>query len=315
MSLPSVAVISLGSMGASIARLLRAHGYPTLTSLQGRSEATKKHAKSIDVQYFETDAELVEQSDVVLSIVPPEHAFKTATRIADAVKSTQRNKQAPLYFLDLNAISPKNARQTADAVKAVSSKLLLIDGGIIGGPARLKEDGSWHCPSIIVSGPHQLSDLPNNGEDLVKVLNMKHIGDDIGKASGLKMVFASMTKGLTAIAIQAFTTAQRLGVHNELEEQLKQYSPKTGDLVQGGLVSMPPKAYRWIEEMRLIGETMRDEGGFESELFAEIAKVYDVVKHSELGKEQTEDRKRGLTTEDVAVLVAEQLEKGKTNTK
>lgn len=309
MSLPSVAVISLGSMGIGVAKLLRAHGYPTLTSLQGRSEATKKRASSIDVKALNTDIELVEQSDVVLSIVPPEHAFKIATKIADAVKSSQRSRQGPLYFLDLNAISPNNARQTAEAIKASTPDVILIDGGIIGGPPRLKDDGSWHCPSIVVSGPHQLNELPDHGEKLAKVLNMKHVGDAIGKASGLKMCFASMTKGLTAIAIQAFTTAQRLGVHDELQDHLKQYSPKTGDLVQGGLTSMPPKAYRWIEEMRLIGETMKDEGGFESELFAEIAKVYEVVKESELGKEQTENRQRGKTTVDVAVLVAEQLDK------
>jgi len=309
MSLPNIAVISLGSMGIGVAKLLQAHGYPILTSLQGRSEATKKRADSIGVKALHTDAELVDQSDVVLSILPPEHAFNTATRIAEAVKSSRRSRQSPLYFLDLNAISPKNARQTADALQ--SSELIFIDGGIIGGPPRLRDDGSWHCPSIVVSGPHKLSELSNHGEKLAAVLNMKHIGDEIGKASGLKMCFASMTKGLTAIAIQAFTTAQRLGVHDELKDHLEQYSPKTGELVQGGLTSMPPKAYRWIEEMQLIGETMRDEGGFDSELFAEVARVYDVVKQSELGKEQTESRQRGMTTEDVALLVAEQLQKDK----
>jgi hypothetical protein len=30
------------------------------------------------------------------------------------------------------------------------------------------------------------------------------------------------------------------------------------------LVSMPPKAYRWVHEMMEMGETVADDGGFES---------------------------------------------------
>lgn len=62
----------------------------------------------------------------------------------------------------------------------------------------------------------------------------------------------------------------------------------------------------------MIGETFRDDGGFESTLFDEVAKVYDVVANqTELGKEKTEERKRGLDVEDVAVLVAEGLDRGR----
>lgn len=64
--------------------------------------------------------------------------------------------------------------------------------------------------------------------------------------------------------------------------------------------------------MELICETFRDDGGFDSTLFDEVAKVYDVVANqSELGKEKTEERKRGLDVEDVAVLMAEGLGRGK----
>ena len=50
------------------------------------------------------------------------------------------------------------------------------------------------------------------------------------------MCFASTTKGLTAIAIQSFTTAHRLGVLDELQQHLKEYSPKTGELAAKGLI-------------------------------------------------------------------------------
>lgn len=81
------------------------------------------------------------------------------------------------------------------------------------------------------------------------------------------MCFASTTKGLTAIAIQSFTTAHALGVLDDLQAHLKDYSPKTGELAAKGLVGMPPKAYRWVDEMKEIAETFHTEGGFDVSTF------------------------------------------------
>lgn len=271
---PSIAIISLGSMGVGIARLLVAHRYPVLTSLQDRSPSTAARVLSFansvisrghSFRVVSTDAELVAAADVVLSIVPPEHAHGMAVRIADAVKastSSQQRQNGPLYLLDLNAVSPRQARETAAAVKsAAGDSVIFIDGGIIGGPPQASDPenpkadvASWTRPSIPLSGPHTLASLSfpsllspksSSGEDagktLANVLNVRHVGSEIGKASGLKMCFASMTKGLTAIGIQAFTTAQRLGVREELEEHMAAFAPVLKKTVMGGLVGMPPK--------------------------------------------------------------------------
>lgn len=331
--LPTIAIISLGSMGIGVAKLLLAHHYPVFTSLQDRSSATRTRAEATNVKCYDTDAALVAASDVVLSIVPPEHAHATAKRVADAAKGTSRTR--PLIFMELNAISPQRARDIAALFTTTTTgasgneqakledkqpAIICIDGGIIGGPPRLKDDGSWYSPSLILSGPSLSSSTPS-GDGLATLLNTTHISRDIGSASGLKMCFASMTKGLTAIAIQAFTTASRLGVEKELVRHLERYSPKTGDLVKGGLVGMPPKAYRWVAEMEMIGETFGEDGGFESGegvgrsgggLFKEVAGVYDFVANgTKLGEEKTESRKRGLDTGDVAKLVAEGLDRKK----
>ena len=129
------------------------------------------------------------------------------------------------------------------------------------------------------------------------------------------MCFASTTKGFTAIAIQSFTTAYRLGVLPELQAHLAAYSPKTGELAAKGLVGMPPKAYRWVREMEEIADTMAEEGGFERDMFAGVSEVYRVVaEETELGGEKTESRKKGTTPEDVARLVGEGLERKKVKT-
>lgn len=230
---------------------------------------------------LEQDGDIVDQADYILSIVPPRDALATAKRVV-AAKLELEKRRSPLYYVDLNAIAPRSARQIAEIFVPVTEQVKFIDGGIIGGPPAPKPDspGEWKKPSLVVSGPHSLhQDHSGHGASLASVLNMRHVADEIGPASGLKMCFASTTKGLTAIAIQSFTTASRLGVLDELREHLSNYSPKTGQLAEAGVKGMTTKAYRWVEEMRQIGETFEVDGGWEKDaaIFPGAAALYDFV--------------------------------------
>lgn len=199
-----------------------------------------------------------------MSIVPPRDAYETAKRIHAA---TPKERNQPLYYIDLNAVAPASAVETSRLL-ADKPNTIFIDGGIIGGvPYPLDAAGEvegkvrWHCPSLIVSGPAKLPD-----KALASLLNIDHIHGPIGAATGLKMCYACMTKGFYALAIQAFTTAHELGVLHELRSYLGRYNPATLKFAERGLVTMPPKAYRWVHEMLEIAETMAGEGGFEKDL-------------------------------------------------
>ena len=287
-----------------------------------------------------TDIALVEQADYILSIVPPRDALSIASRIEAAARSAQRQQITPLYFLDLNAVSPATSKTVAAQLSSISS-IRLLDGGIIGGPPKLTDPSDAascrYRPSIVVSGPYPLHDAPKHGQQLTQLLNIKHISADIGPASGLKMCFAAMSKGFTAIAIESFTTAERMGVLPELQAHLKEYNPSGGASAAKGLVSMPPKAYRWVAEMEEIARTMEEFGGFRrrnrgsrvseededgegrdgkekggegrgGDLFRGVSDVYRfVADETKLGQEKTESRQRGMTAEDVAALCAEAM--------
>lgn len=80
------------------------------------------------------------------------------------------------------------------------------------------------------------------------------------------MCFDVTTKGLISLAIESFTTAYNLGVLEDLQVYLGKYNPSTLKLAEKGLVTMPPKAYRWVHEMLEVSETMAGDGGFGSEL-------------------------------------------------
>ena len=73
----------------------------------------------------------------------------------------------------------------------------------------------------------------------METLNVTYIGEEIGKASGLKCCFAATSKGLIAIAVQSFTTARRMGVLGELRELLGVHSPNVKRVVEMGLGGMP----------------------------------------------------------------------------
>ncbi|TKA35646.1 hypothetical protein B0A54_12614 [Friedmanniomyces endolithicus] len=271
------------------------------------AQATRDRAQKNSVGLVDSDIDLCNTADYILSIVPPRDALATAQRIVDASSHAEfKQRSNPLCYIDLNAISPRSARQISELFSKASPDVRLIDGGIIGGPPSQKPDGNWSRPSVPVSGPHKLSEAQPGGKQLAEVLNVKHVSDSIGAATGLKMCFASLSKGFTALAIESFTTAHNLGVTDQLRAHLEEYNPMAAKTAEWGLVSMPPKAYRWIHEMDEIAETFETDGGFERDesIFRPIARVYDLVANgTELGEEFTEDRKRGKTADDVAQLM------------
>ena len=394
---PTVGILSIGDMGMGIARLLRHHDYTVYTVATGRrqvytsdsrpedieliaerrsSQHTLDRIKSSQITALETDEQLVAESDIILSIVPPRDSVTTARRTLEACraqaaikrrserKGTAATLQAPsLIYIDLNAISPHTARGIAAMFSAPMSPaqprrlsiartfsfarqdsepeldpipIKFLDGGIIGGPPSPKQDKTWKKPSLVISGPKS-SDLLTPA--FIELLNMKLLGPKIGQASALKSCFASLSKGMTALAILSFTTARTCGVLQELQEHLAEFNPKALDLAKQGLTGMPPKAYRWVEEMRQINETFTDEGGFSSTIlsangsrpqspqhqgpnniqshsisgvFEGVAELYKfIADDTVLGEERVEKRKRGMDAEDVAECIKEGITRKK----
>ncbi|KAH6876359.1 phosphogluconate dehydrogenase [Thelonectria olida] len=292
----AIGVLSIGEMGLGIAKLLISHGYRVVTYAEDRSESTRDRARSNGIELLPSLNEFSKESNCILSIVPPRDAVATAQRIIDAATEDAEDRDSPLYYLDLNAISPGLSAQLDSLFKG-NKNIVLIDGGIIGGPPSPNADASagWKCPSLVVSGPEELP-----YKDLAEKLNINHISPDIGAASGLKMCFASTTKGFFAIAIQSFVTADALGVLPELRQYMKEHNADALAIAEKGVTGMPPKAYRWVYEMQQIAATMQENGQFDKELFDGVAEVYRVVaEDTDLGLEQPGKRKRGTTVDDV----------------
>lgn len=253
---------------------------------------------------------------MILSIVPPRDALATARRVDAASKKGQRTRDKVLYFVDLNAIAPSSSRSIRDLFQEHGNQVRYVDGGIIGGPPRFDEAaGTWSRLSILLSGPFELSSVPIWGEQLYSALGGKHLGPEIGSASGFKCCFASLTKGFASLAIQSYSTAAQLGVLSPLREHLADVTPGLKGAAERLIIDMPPKAYRWVDEMREIGKTFKEDGHWRAEqgggIFDSVADLYTfVADETVLGEEKVDNRKR-KTVDDVVDGLSDGLKKAK----
>lgn len=252
-----VAIIAPGAMGSAVARRLQDNGVRVITSLQGRSPESVNRALNagmIDV----ARPELV-KADILLSIVPPGNAVGLAQELA-AEFATASHK--PLY-VDCNAINPQTAARAAQIVQTAG--MSYVDAGIIGGPPRRGYDG----PIFYLSG-----------ECAGEVLALRDFGLDCRvlnggpfSASGLKMSYAGITKGLTALASMMIIGAANAGAADELRAELAHSQPMLLAWFERQIPSMFPKAHRWVAEMEEIAAFLKDQPDAES-VFRAVAGFY-----------------------------------------
>ena len=285
MQIRNVGVVSPGDMGQAIAGRLKESGMTVHAALDGRSERTKSLARAAGLTDCGSIDKLVSTCELIISVINPGEALDVARKVASAMKATGRK----IAFADLNAVSPQTARDTDKLIRDAGG--MFIDGGIIGPPPRGEKDK----PRLYVSGPDaylfEQIKHPN--------LQVRIMSERIGDASGVKMCYAAMTKGTTALAVELLVAARKLGVEQALEKELRDSRADVFDWQMKSLSSMPPKAYRWVPEMQEIAKTF-GELGMTRRIFEGATDMYAMVAATPLGKESPEQaRKAGRNGLDV----------------
>ena len=290
MQIRNVGVVSPGDMGQAIAGRIKESGLSVHTALDGRSERTRTLAREAGINDCGSMEKLVAACELVLSVINPGEALNVARQVAAAMRKTGRR----IAFADLNAVSPQTARDTDRLIRDAGG--MFIDGGIIGPPPRGEKDR----PRIYVSGPDAyLMEQISHPNLLVRVLSER-----IGDASGVKMCYAAMTKGTTALAVELLVAARKLGVEQALEKELRESRNDVFEWQMKNIAAMPPKAYRWVPEMQEIAKTF-GELGLTRRIFEGATDIYTMVAATPLGKESPEQARRqgrnGLdVTRDIA---------------
>ncbi|MFK7944946.1 MAG: DUF1932 domain-containing protein [Paracoccaceae bacterium] len=275
-----VAILMPGDMGHGVGQALGARGHEVIGALDGRSAHTRMLAERAGIRDCGSLDALVEEAELILSIVPPDRAVGQARDVADAMARTG----AKPAYADCNAISP----MTMAEVAAQLPNTTIIDAGIIGlNPIKSPPTRFY------VSGP-DCSALEALDCDVLKVVK---ISDEIGRASALKMVYAAGTKGVWTLQTALLLTAARQGVLDPLLEELS-YSQKGNlDAMRNRVPFLPADSARWVPEMEEIAATFA-EAGVPDGFHTGAAEVFALLAKTPFAEETRETLDKSRTLED-----------------
>src|SRR4051794_7866676 len=280
MTIQTVGILSPGDMGHAIGATLQRNGLRAVAALDDRSPRTRQLAAAAGIEDVGTLERLVEEAELILCELVPAAALEVAGQVA----SVLRRRGTGLLYADCNAIAPAKAHAMAGLIHAAGGEF--IDASIIGGPPR-----PGGRTRLYVSGPGAdiLTRLAGSG------LEVCPIGAEIGRASGLKMCYAALTKGLTAIGTELLLAAHRLDLYEPLWQELAGSQNSFAEGFTRSIPSMTSKAHRWVGEMEEIAATF-GAVGLTPQIFAGVAELYASVAATEMGKEAPEeaDRSRSL---------------------
>ena len=233
---PTVTIIAPGTMGSGVGWRLTEHKVKVLTSLAGRSAACEARAGAAGMTAV-ADAQLTE-SDFLLSIVPPGDALGLAQRLAGVL--TAANKK-PVY-VECNAVSPRTMLEIADVVGSTGCPF--VGAGIIGPPPK---PGSTNTKFYAAGPAAGLFAKLNDYGLIVRVLE-----GPLTAASALKMSYAGITKGFTALGAVMMLAATRGGSAEALKAELAESRPDLLGYLTRQVPDMYAKAYRWVAELEEI---------------------------------------------------------------
>ena len=289
MPLKTVAILSPGDMGHDVGRALSQQGLDVITCLKGRSDRTRSLSEQAGIRDVGSLDRLVSEADLILSILVPAAAEDAAREVAAALQRAGRDT----YFADCNAVSPRTAETIEEIIGDAGARF--IDGSIIGEPP-----GRGIPPRVYVSGEHAAVMAQIAGEEI----DVKSIGDQVGRASAIKMCYAGLTKGTFALYFAVLTAAESMGLSDELGSEFTFSQPEAHRRMERHLPALPVKASRWIAEMREIAATFQATG-VTPFLHRGAADIYETLSKTPLAQETPENRNKHRTLAETIAAVAE----------
>ena len=234
MAITKILLLHPGNMGATIGACAAAGGARVYWLSTQRSPASRARAEKAGLIEAKDFGAAVQQSDVVLSVCPPDAAVDVATQVA-AERFTG-------IYVDANAVS----RATAEAIGKIVSRAgaSFVDGGIIGSP--VKQAGTTR---LYLSGEkaQEVAELFTGS-----MLDARAIGVIPGEASALKVAYAAWTKGTDALILAIRALAVHEGVEPALLQEWRISQPALEKKCTQAAASAAPKMWRYVGEMKEI---------------------------------------------------------------
>ncbi|MGW4688539.1 DUF1932 domain-containing protein [Streptomyces sp. NPDC004244] len=242
MEQPTVGILHPGSMGAAVAACAATNAAAVVWCAAGRSSASVARAAQFGLTAVATLSELLERSDIVLSLCPPAAA-------EDLARDVARHGFTGVY-VEANAISPERAQRIAALLEPDAT---VVDGGVVGSPPVGSKTPTLYL-SGAVAGTERIEALFAGTAVRTAVL-----GTEIGKASALKLSYASFQKTSRVLVALATGMAREHGVDQELIEVA---SRRTDSYLSEPeyIAKTAARAWRWGPELEEAADALASAG-------------------------------------------------------
>jgi 3-hydroxyisobutyrate dehydrogenase-like beta-hydroxyacid dehydrogenase len=237
----TIGILYSGEMGSSFGKVLCEAGFRVITTVEGRSPRTHRLCHEGGLSVVDSLGEVIERSDVVVSLVSPGAALSVAREVAANIDDSSRS----LLYVDANSISPMTVTLISEALSHVA--IDFVDASIFGLASQLQQRGT-----LYFSGS-RAKELSGQFESIMRV---KVVGDMPGQASALKMIVSGIPKGLSALFLETMLFAQDMHLLSEAIEACDEIYPSIMEVIRRMLPTYPQHAGRRCEELLEVEETM-----------------------------------------------------------
>lgn len=258
----TVAILHCGDMGAALGRLLRETGVRVVTTCENRTHATEERAHASEIERLPGLSDVVDQSDIAISLVLPHAAVEMAREYADC---HQRLSKKNSIFVDANSVGLDALRQVERVM--AEREIPLVDAAIHGGAHRLQEVGV-----LYLSGPSA-----GRVEDVCRgAVRVDHLGEQVGAATGIKLVLAGLSKTLAAMFLEIGVLAERTGILRSFLDNCHHFYPGVMDAVERTIPTYPRHAARRVGEVRDIVK-LADSSGSPARLMQQAGDLIEIM--------------------------------------
>ena len=200
LSAPRVALVGFGEAGESFARAQGWRG-----EARGWDVLPERRAAMAQcgIETAETAAEALADRSFLLSLVTADAALAAARDYAPLLPSQS-------LWCDMNSVSPATKQAAAAAVEEAGGRY--VDVAVMA-----PVDKGMAVP-LLLAGPHALAAQP-----LLEALgfsNVRVVGEEVGRASAIKMIRSVMVKGLEALSWECAAAGEAAGVLDEVVASL-----------------------------------------------------------------------------------------------
>ncbi len=193
-------------------QLITLIGYGEAGRTFARAGGWQSRARVFDVQDFQqlyvednvcgcaSSREALLDGGYVISVVTADQALPAARDAAEKLT-------AGSLFFDMNSVAPDTKRAAAEIINAAGGRY--VDVAIMSpvNPAKMSVP-------LLISGPYSSEGMQVLTE--IGFTNIRIVGDDIGRASTIKMLRSVMYKGVEALTAECLIACAQAGVTDEV---------------------------------------------------------------------------------------------------